>query len=46
MKKVEHPENLTRIDLRQKREQNLRLAREGFADRLRKETPKHAGEIR
>ena len=37
MKAVEHPEKLTRTELRAKQEENLRLAREGYADRLRKE---------
>ncbi len=36
MAKVEHQEDLTRIQLREKQEENLRLAREGFANRLRK----------
>ena len=35
MKAVEHPEKLTRTELRAKQAENLRLAREGYADRLR-----------
>lgn len=35
MAEVEHPENLSRIELREKQKENLRLAREGFAKRLR-----------
>ncbi len=42
MKAVEHQEKLTRTELKKLRHDNLRLAREGFADRLRQETPKHA----
>ncbi len=38
MKAVEHPEKLTRTELRAKQEENLRLAREGYAERLKKET--------
>ena len=37
MKAVEHPEKLTRTELRGKQAENLRLAREGYADRLHKE---------
>ena len=37
MKTVEHPEKLTRTELQKKQEESRRLAREGFADRLRKE---------
>ncbi len=37
MKLVDHPEKLTRIDLQKKQDDNRRLAREGFADRLRRE---------
>jgi tetratricopeptide (TPR) repeat protein len=40
MKTVEHPEKLTRIDLRKKQEESRRLAREGLADRLGKEVAK------
>ncbi|MEE8451956.1 MAG: hypothetical protein V3R99_08575, partial [Thermoguttaceae bacterium] len=36
MKTVEHPEELTRTELRDKQTENLRLAREGFSDRLRR----------
>ncbi len=35
MAEVEHPEDLSRIELREKQKENLRLAREGFAKRLR-----------
>ena len=42
MKTVEHPEKLTRIDLQKKQDEFRKLSREGFADRLRKETGKHA----
>ncbi|MGD0896679.1 MAG: VIT domain-containing protein [Thermoguttaceae bacterium] len=35
MAKVEHPEKLTRTELRAKQAENMKLAREGFADRLR-----------
>jgi predicted Zn-dependent protease len=41
MKTVEHPEKLTRIELRKKQEEFRRLAREGYADRLRKEAARH-----
>ena len=37
MKAVEHPEKLTRIELRAKQTEIRKQAREGFADRLRKE---------
>ena len=37
MKSVAHPEKLTRTELRGKQAENLRLARENYADRLRKE---------
>ncbi len=43
MKAVEHPEKLTRTELRAKQEENLRLAREGYADRLHKEMARQAG---
>jgi len=35
MAEVEHPENLSRTELREKQKENLRLAREGFGKRLR-----------
>jgi tetratricopeptide (TPR) repeat protein len=38
MKTVEHPERLTRVELQKKQAENRKLAREGFADRLRKES--------
>ena len=37
MKAVTHPEKLTRTELRAKQAENLRLAREDYADRLHKE---------
>ena len=41
LKTVEHPEKLTRVDLQKKRDEFLKLARAGFADRLQKESAKH-----
>jgi tetratricopeptide (TPR) repeat protein len=41
MKAIEHQEKLSRTELKQKKDENLRLAREGFADRLRQEMAKH-----
>ena len=38
MARVEHPENLTRTELRAKQQANLRTAREQFADRLQQST--------
>lgn len=35
MAEVEHPENLSRIELREKQKENSRLAREGYAKQLR-----------
>ena len=43
MKAVEHPEKLTRTELRAKQAENLRLAREGYADRLHKEMATRQG---
>ena len=40
MKAVEHPEKLTRSELRAKRDENQRRAREGLADRLRRAAQK------
>jgi Flp pilus assembly protein TadD/predicted Zn-dependent protease len=37
MKTVDHPEKLPRTELLAKQDENRRLAREGFADRLRRE---------
>jgi len=37
---IEHSEKLTRVELKKKRDEALKLAREGFAERLRKETAK------
>jgi hypothetical protein len=45
MKAVEHPEKLTRTELRAKQGENLRLAREGYADRLRKEISDRQGPL-
>ena len=45
MKAIEHQEKLTRTELAAKRAENLRLAREGFADRLRDETRKAPAEL-
>ncbi len=45
MKAVEHPEKLTRTELRAKQAENLRLAREGYADRLQKEMATRKGQI-
>jgi tetratricopeptide (TPR) repeat protein len=41
MKRLEHQEKLTRIELQKKKDENHRLAREGLADRLRQEAAKH-----
>jgi tetratricopeptide (TPR) repeat protein len=41
MNAIEHAEKLTRTELRAKQEENRRLAREGYADRLHAEMPKH-----
>src|SRR6185437_11047468 len=45
MKDIKHPEKLTRIELRKKQEENLRLARAGFADRLRAVIAKERGAL-
>ncbi len=37
MKQLEHPEKLTRTELRAKQDENRKKAREGFADRLTRE---------
>ena len=37
MKTIEHPEKLTRTELRSKQVENLHLAREAYVDRLQKE---------
>jgi Flp pilus assembly protein TadD len=42
MAAVEHQEKLTRVELRAKQDECTRLARAGFADRLRKEAARHA----
>ncbi|MGA2799107.1 MAG: hypothetical protein ABSE63_16125, partial [Thermoguttaceae bacterium] len=42
MAKIEHQEKLTRTELADKRAENLRLAREGFADRLKQEMQKQS----
>src|SRR5262249_15597533 len=41
MKMLEHSEKLTRIELRKKHEEIRRLAREGLADKLRKEAAQY-----
>jgi tetratricopeptide (TPR) repeat protein len=41
-KPIEHPEKLTRTELQKKQAENLKQAREGFAERLRKEAAGHA----
>src|SRR5262249_7509257 len=45
MKTVEHPEKLTRIELRKKQAESRRVAREGFADRLRQEAAQRPGAL-
>jgi predicted Zn-dependent protease len=45
MKAVEHPENLTRTELQAKQNENRRLARGEFADRLQQEAAKHKGAL-
>jgi len=45
MKAVEHPEKLTRTALRAKQAENLRLARESYADRLHKEMTVQNGRL-
>jgi tetratricopeptide (TPR) repeat protein len=45
MKTVEHPEKLTRIELRKKQAESRRLAREGLADRLGKEAASSRGAL-
>jgi predicted Zn-dependent protease len=45
MKKIEHQEKLTRTELRQKKAEQLRLARAAAADRLRQAVAKHPGEL-
>ncbi len=42
MNKVEHPEKLPRVELQKKQDEIRKLAREGYADRLRKEASKQA----
>jgi tetratricopeptide (TPR) repeat protein len=41
MKKLEHPEKLPRTELKKKQDENVKLARTGLADHLRKEAGKH-----
>ena len=41
IKLIEHPEKLPRTELQKKYDEARKLAREGFSDRLRKETPKY-----
>ncbi len=45
MGKVEHREKLTRSELRRKQQENLRLARQGFRDRLQKEAAGRQGPL-
>jgi predicted Zn-dependent protease len=45
MKAVEHPEKLTRIELRKKQEKTLRQARSGFAARLKTAAEKERGPL-
>ncbi|MGA2032621.1 MAG: VIT domain-containing protein [Thermoguttaceae bacterium] len=45
MKAVAHPEKLTRTEFRAKQEENLRLARENYADRLHKEMSARPGPL-
>ena len=45
MKAVEHPEKLTRTELRAKQEENLRLARQGYAAQLHKEASGEFGRL-
>jgi tetratricopeptide (TPR) repeat protein len=45
MAKIEHQEKLTRTELATKRADNIRLAREGFADRLKQEMQKQSENI-
>ncbi len=45
MKAISHPEKLARTELRAKQQENLRLAREGYADRLHAEMRKHQGRL-
>ena len=45
MGKVEHREKLTRSELRRRQQENLRLARQGFRDRLQKEMAGHQGPL-
>jgi len=45
MAKVEHQEELTRTELREKKLENLQSARRGFADRLQQEMRKRTGAI-
>ncbi len=42
---IEDIEQLKRLDRREKTEEQLRLAREGFADRLKQEMPRHQGAL-
>src|SRR5262249_38979424 len=41
MARVDHPERLTRVELREKQDENRKAARTGLADRLRQESGKH-----
>jgi len=45
MAKIEHQEDLTRTELREKKLENLKAARRGFSDRLRQAMQKRSGAI-
>ncbi len=45
MKTVEHPEKLTRVELKKKQDEILRQARAGFAERLRAAAAKERGPL-
>lgn len=45
MQKIDHPEKLTRTELREKEAENRRLSRTEFADRLRREAEKRSDEF-
>ncbi|HJT77207.1 MAG TPA: hypothetical protein VJ739_08395 [Gemmataceae bacterium] len=45
MAKVEHPEKLTRTELRKKQEEARKQARAGYADHLRQQIDKHGKEL-
>jgi predicted Zn-dependent protease len=45
MAKIEHQEKMTRTELAAKRAENMKLAREGYADRLKQEVQKRSGAV-